>query len=50
MARRIVAALDGSENSRRAAKAASELAKDYAAMLHLLDVIGSGPIPPRSPD
>jgi nucleotide-binding universal stress UspA family protein len=46
VAKCIVAALDGSENSRRAVEAASELAKDYAAMLHLVHVVGSGPIPP----
>lgn len=46
MANCVVAAYDGSENSRRAVEAASELAKDYAAMLHLVHVIGSGPVPP----
>ncbi len=46
MAKCIVSAFDGSENSRRAVESASELAKDYGAMLHLVHVIGSGPVPP----
>ena len=45
MPKRIVTAFDGSENARRAVAAASELAKDYGAELHLVHVTGSGRIP-----
>ena len=45
MPKRIVTAYDGSENARRAVAAASELAKDYRAELHLIHVTGSGRIP-----
>lgn len=45
MLKRIVTAFDGSENARRAVEAASELAKDYKADLHLVHVIGSGRVP-----
>ncbi len=46
MLERIVAALDGSENARRAVDAASGLTKDRDANLYLVHVVGSGPIPP----
>jgi nucleotide-binding universal stress UspA family protein len=46
VAKCIVTAFDGSENSQRAVEAASEMAKDHGAKLHLVHVIGSGPIPP----
>jgi len=46
VAKRIVSAFDGSENARRAVEAASEMAKEHDAKLHLVHVIGSGPVPP----
>jgi nucleotide-binding universal stress UspA family protein len=43
--KRMVAAIDGSSNSKRAVEAASVLAKDLNAKLYLVHVVGSGPIP-----
>ncbi|HSS66233.1 MAG TPA: universal stress protein [Gammaproteobacteria bacterium] len=45
MPRRIVTAVDGSENAQRAVEAASDLAKTHNADLYLVHVVGSGPIP-----
>lgn len=46
MLKRIVSAIDGSDNARRAVEAAGGLAKDYGADLLLVHVVGSGRIPP----
>lgn len=46
MSKRIVAAIDGSENARRAIEAAADLAKVYDAKLYFVHVVGSGAIPP----
>ncbi len=46
MSKRIVAAIDGSENAKRAIEAAGDLAKAYEAKLYLVHVIGSGAISP----
>lgn len=46
MSKRIVAAIDGSKNGKRAIEAAGDLAKVYEAKLYIVHVIGSGAIPP----
>lgn len=46
MAKRILTAIDGSDNAKRAVEVAAELAKDLKAKLYLVHVVGSGPISP----
>jgi nucleotide-binding universal stress UspA family protein len=45
VAKRMVTAIDGSNNAKRAVEAAAELAKDLKAELYLVHAVGSGPIP-----
>lgn len=42
----IVAAIDGSDNAHRAIEAASDLARTSDTRLHIVHVVGSGPVPP----